>query len=251
MAGYVAAALAFGAHFYRRGKYRRSMLCIALAANIKLIPIVFLAIPFAQRRWSLVADYAVVAFVVLVAAFGALRLTYFPDYMPGHNFSTMHWYYDNYVIGDLGLRWGESLYGFGKGILRLILPAEHYKAAVLQWIGYYNIAACLLTLAVALLMILKRPPFVHSLILLICWMLMVPHVMAYYYLALLMVPLALCIREGMPKRYVILLCLILIPKEFSYRTDIWTGIYVTPLLVAALFCLCAYDVLKNSRARVR
>lgn len=244
IAGYAVASFLLGFQRYRQGKFRQSVLWMAIAINLKLVPALFLLLPFAQKRFRLIIIYGMASALLLVLSVLLMKLCYFPEYGLGTFLTGLDNYYWLYITRDQGFSGSTSLFVMLKALAYAVLPASGHMDAVAVLLSGYNILAAIILLQVALVFYLKKPDMLHGAVIITCIILLLPNVMSVYYLSLLFLPLMLAISEGRPL-YAMLAAFAMWPKELAIPGLSETGVILTPLTISLLLGVALWNLCKT------
>lgn len=247
--GYVASFSLLALYYYNTKEFNKSIIFIAFAACLKLTPVVFFALFLFEKRWKFL--FKGISLVFLIMIFSTLIVKYF--FFEEYGFSVfqngLENYYKGYVIGDGGWLFGVSFFGLLKSIIHLggIPDVKDYFNTVSNIVPFYNLGIVTVTILTSVLLIVKESTFLQRITLLVCWLLLAPHVMAEYYLTLLYIPLAFSLfyidQQG-AKHYLVIICLIILPKSFYIPGVLQTSVYISPILLLILTSLCVYNLIK-------
>jgi hypothetical protein len=226
-----------------------STLALALAASVKLTPIVFL-IPFLLGRpltfrWvfkvlMLVAGWFVVINALVIAINGTVLSPH--EYNPGVLFTRTIEYYNRWHVTTLeGLPYGSSLYMplvYFSGKLEVLTVASpqglvvFFGAIVMMYLWLSG------TIVDTVERFLIKPNMIF--IACICFILFMP-VSADYYLIMLLIPLLLFPQTQFSLGYVMCYGILLAPKNYAY-IDYINGylplspqVFINPVLLVLLF----------------
>lgn len=208
--------IAMFVYFYN---YRKllSILFLVMAIAMKGYPAVFLLLYLSDKRYKEMA-------YVIFAVIGLTLISY--SILDGglfHNIKLhlveMNSYNTGYVVGNLGLGYGNSLYGGIKAITAYYYPAKFFKL-----VGIYfqlmPIISLAIFLMVALYILMVERTFWKKVALLVLVAILLPYVSADYKLLLVFIPMVLFINEAREKRtdlvYAFFFILLLAPKYYYY-----------------------------------
>lgn len=255
VSGFVIAAILGGLYFWQKGSIHRSSLCWAIAAGIKITPVAFALFFLNQRRYKAFAFCLGWMALVSVAAAAIYKIAIYPAYSPDLFREGLKLYVDGYAIGGAGLGFGASLYGALK--LALIgLTHSDDMSLIRENFIWLSIPGQIFSV-ILVLSFLREPidspqVLLDRLMLTMTWLLLAPHVMASYYLALLLIPLAYILVECQNHRharlYAILIALVLIPKTYKwmYVQNNWVSseVWLNPMLLLALWVRATLNIFR-------
>jgi hypothetical protein len=231
----------WAADSYSRRQYLWSMVPLAVAAAMKIFPMVFVALPFADRkvRAGLFAVLLVIAFSILGLAVQGGSWT---DQFMASVWS-MRIYQRNYAIFDQGLAFGHSLWGALKGISQMLgEPLAVNDLLIRLYRVYPLIGLTILALTVGYIRWFETELW-KKVALLVCAMNMLPYVSCDYKLLHLYTPLFLFVNAPTRGRldwlYAIIFGLLLVPKAYAQwgpKGEIHESMILNPMLMTAL-CL--------------
>lgn len=242
--GIVFVFLACAAWLYLTGYGKWAAACIGTAASIKGFPILFLLLFIKERRWKeLMIGVAVPASLSLVALLflkaGVLEnlalmiaaLSHFGDFL---------------LIWHNGITHSVSLFGMAYSVWILIHQSFIDVATLKPFVAVYHIVAVVIGLFAVAYVYFSRLELWKVWFVLVAIVQLLPFPSYDYKLIHTMVPMFLLIRSGVETRltrsYLMLLCLIVIPKGFWILfIDVRCGTILNPLLISAVCILIALE----------
>jgi hypothetical protein len=218
-----------------------SIIFLSIAANIKITPLIFSLFYIFDKRWKLFFQFIAVTFILCVISFFFVKLSY-PPYSLEEWKKGLEAYYKAHVFYHLGGGYSTTLFI----LIRVIMIAINRSPTIDQFhalsFNYTIVTLICFTLMIALLYFKKYSEY-QKVILLTCFMLLAPHVIAEYYLSLLLFPLMYCFADPVKSRYkeisIFLILLAGLPKSFVLPTSLsfMTGSFITPIILIVLFII--------------
>lgn len=242
-AGFVVSFCLIGLYFYQRGDFIRAAMFFALAANIKITPILYGFLYVVNRKWKELFVFALINFVVFSVSYYFVSNYILPGYSIQAFKNGISFYLDMYAKGDGGLSFGFSLLGLIKNILYLIYGnygTERLFNTVAGLLFPYSLLGYLSILASAVILVVCRPSLFTLICTITCWILLLPPVMSLYYLPLLYLPLMMILTGPSDRISIWLIFAALLPKgicSIGNKPIADFGGIVTPLFLVALFVL--------------
>ena len=237
---------------WQRGSVHKTSIWWALAAGIKITPVVLSLFFLSQRRYR--AFFTCLGWMLGVSV---LAIGIYKFLVPEYSFTLfqqgLKLYFETYALGSYGLGWSVSFFGALKTLY------FYWNPSGLDWalqnrFELFGLPSHLLTVVFALSFLKTgdESPRVRldRLVLTISWLILGPYVMADYYLQLLLLPVLFLLSQKdlhpQSRFYLIVIALNVIPK--SYHWGMIQGAYVScavwinPLLTTLLFVTAARNV---------
>jgi len=238
-AGYVAAFIALGFIQWRQRRDGWAAFFFALATAIKITPAILGLFFIRERRWK------AAILQILWTAVLTLGPVWFVSHhvLPGYSLQKfkfgMQDYFIRFVLGNDGLPWGSSLWGGIKLMLYWCGKAD-ILPTMKAILPFYNVLSMGSLLLLVVLFAFNVVPDNEGILLITCWLVLMPQVTADYYLSFLLIPLViLCAENQSSTRWsVILLSLCVIPKAYMHlpRLEAVTiGSLINPILLVIVF----------------
>ena len=224
---------------------------VGAAAATKIYPAIFLLLLVKRREWWPTAAGVGVALILTFSSFAVF--SYSPLEGTSALAERLSVYTNAYAVGDEGLRFGSSLYGMLK--VFLVPDVVSGQEAIQNLLTAYTAFSILVGLVVIVMLVMLPLAFWEQVTLLTSACLLLPSVSADYRLVLLVVPLALFLREGTTTRLSLAVttcfALLLVPKPYFQvkPPDVNVGVVVNPFLLLTLMALVAGAGIARSRSK--
>ncbi len=237
--------VALSVFFFARRSFMVSGILLSAAVGMKLFPIVFLVLFLSEKRYKEAATSVLASLVLTVASVAFLSHGDIVGYLRSY-LETLHYYQSNYVVGNDGLDFGNSLFGALK-VLFFEGANSHLEKLLLPYLVFASVAFVLLSLYV----ITIEKQLWKKVTLMVIALCLLPYVSADYKLVYLFAPLFLLINtksdsensrsirgEGFASRiFIVLFGLLLLPKNYRPFVDVYDGVYLDPFLMSLLALL--------------
>lgn len=236
--------------FYKE-HYTISAVFLAMAIAMKLTPILFVILFIKRKKFN----------SILLCGISTIILTLFSlllfksSVLNSINgvFSGLSFFYNDYVIGNGGLKYGSSIYGAIKNVIitwRINIPINELYSVT-------NIISILFIIAVLLFILIKNSVLWKQSALLSCLTLLCTPVASDYRLIIMFIPMWLFLLDSNKSKfdiiYAVLFGLIMIPQEYYifYQYTVSMGEFSHPLILIVLLIILLSDkepilVRKNS-----
>lgn len=212
-------------HYYGQGRYSRGTFFLALATLIKPMPVFFLVFLIACRRYRQLL-YFVGWYVVLCLALSAVMASFFHTSLFSRTaVEVLLSYTDRYAIGNEGLVFGSSLFGFLKIAGHYLLAREQGAIAAGELlVRPYTYCAVGVSLLAAIYVLCFEKERWRQVAVISCAMILLPFVSGAYRLLHIFLPLFLFVNHAQPheddRLYCVLFGLLLIPKDYFHFSGI-------------------------------
>lgn len=247
-------------YLYQKGKFNYAIIPLSFAIAMKLFPAVFIILLFSDKKYKHILWTVLLVIGLTVGSslilYGSIT-QYFHQLVNNTDFYT-----NNYVIGDGGFDFGNSLFG----LIKCAIYSLHLGAGIPFLLKPYSLLVLFLAGSISLYTIFIETQFWKQIALLVFMMNLLPHVSADYKLVYLFIPLFLFINskidnsqtEFVSKKrfldddnkldylYVILFGLLLIPKNYRLFSNLYDGVYLDPILMISI----SYLIIRSGISKV-
>jgi hypothetical protein len=236
---FVTLLLAAAVWAMQSGRGELAAVAIGAAAAMKGYPLIFGALFLAWRQWRLLAITA----ITTVFLSGVALISYYGLHV-GHALRLFHAgvreYNDTFVVDNLGLGWGCSLFGPVKVVVRGMFGGT--TDTVREVLPVYTLVAALLGICVVLVICRLPLRFWEQIALLVLALNLLPTVSADYKLLHLVVPMVLFLRYGVVDRwrwwYLAGFVALMVPKPYVPGNPgggvTGIGVILDPLIMTAM-----------------
>ncbi|MCU0666208.1 MAG: glycosyltransferase 87 family protein [Candidatus Omnitrophica bacterium] len=241
-------ALYFSISSYANNKFWFSAVLLGLAISMKPFPAVFILLFLSDKKYRqvllILGMVFVLNFVALASFKGAI----------GANWErfvfNLGLYKQAYVIGNEGLYFGHSLFGFLKTILVIAQKRFQLPYFVSPYMAFSLVCAGF----IALYVLIVEKTFWKKILLLVCCMELFPYVSGDYRLMYFYIPLLFFINAPgnklFDRAFIILFALLLIPKNYwryALEPELSLSVLVNPIIIVSLLILSIVSSVKKQK----
>jgi len=226
--------------FYRK-HYNMSAIFLAMAIAMKLTPILFAILFIKHKQFK----------SIILCGISTLILTLFSlllfkaSVLNSINgvFSGISYFYNDYVIGNGGLKYGSSIYGAIKNFIIM----ENINMPIDWLYSITNMVSMLVMIVILLIILIKKSVLWKQVALLSCLTLLCTPVASDYRLIIMFLPLWLFLLETDKSKfdtiYAVLFGLIMIPQGYYifYPATVSVSEFSHPLILIALSIIILLD----------
>ncbi len=231
---------------YSRGAYMAAAVWFGLSLGIKPFQIVFAVLFMADKRYrELLLAFGVFAIFVTASAAvlsfaNGLSILQFINPPVGPDGGWASGYHHKYVLGNVGLYHGHSVFGMLKVFaLYYFGSGAEDPALAARFVKPYFAAACAAFAYIGWFVIKKETVLWRRVALLTVCMTALPFVSADYRLMLFVIPAMMFFNAAPAKndaKYAMLFALVLVPKNYYFAVpflppDVGQGMVLTPLVM--------------------
>lgn len=223
-------------HFYEKNKVGLSILFLAMSIAMKLYPAIFLILFMTDKKYKEVLYTTLLALLLTGVSYESFTGGFLVNLKL--NLEALQKYNIEYVVGNGGLGYGNSLFGAFKILIAYFRP-ESFYILVINSLTEYALMSFLLTGLIAVYILFVEKEYWKRIALLVFCMNLFPYVSADYKMIHFLIPLFSYLNqtkaEGYDLIYLMVFALLLIPKSFYYfQFDSRAGVIPFVVSIAGL-----------------
>lgn len=249
---YVTPLIFLSISFFIDKKYYRSMVFLALATNIKIIPIIFSIMFINKHNIKFFFKFLLLSMIIFCTSFFVLHLVL------NYNLSVFREgqivYANEYAVGNSGLGFSNSIFSLFKIIYKGFqdIKCWFFRISISSLKGYLFFG-CLSLLDVIFLYVRNKINLSQLLQITVLLFVLLPHVLADYYLGVLLIPIFLYTfspkeRTQTSKILLVLSILVVIPKAYAWLSaGVSLNVLLNPILLLICYLIIRVDVHINKK----